>query len=300
MRESPAMNHRLTKSPPAYRPFAAEDVRAAHALSTSINWPHRLEDWQFVADAGIGYVAEDGDQLIGTALAWKFGADRATIGMVIVAPDQQGRGVGRKLMDLLLDALGERAIFLHATPAGKPLYEKLGFHECGWLDQHQGVVSDPPPIVLARDEHLRQAQAGDLPRLIELASSTSGFDRSALMPALLKIADTVVLERQGEIVGFSMFRAFGRGHVIGPVVALDTVDHSRAKALIAHWLTLHKGVPARIDMPAGAGLSEWLVSLGLLQVDKVIKMVRNADASPEIPMGDSSFRAFGIISQALA
>jgi len=239
--ESPAMNNRLFKYPPTYRPFAAKDVRAAHALSTSIKWPHRLEDWQFVADAGVGFVAEEGEQLIGTTHAWKFGADRATIEMVIVGPNQQGRGVGRKLMDLLLDALGGRAVFLHATPAGKPLYEKLGFHECGWLDQHQGVVSDPPAIELMENERLRLAEADDTGKLIHLASSTSGFDRSALLPELMKIADTVVLERQGEILGFSMFRAFGRGHVIGPVVALDTTDLSRAKALIAHWLTLHKG-----------------------------------------------------------
>lgn len=300
MTDAPAMNNPLIKSTLTYRPLNADDVRAAHALSTSIRWPHRLEDWQFIADTGTGFVAEDGGELAGTALAWKFGADRASIGMVIVAPNQQGRGIGRKLMELLLDALKERAVFLHATSAGRPLYEKLGFQACGWLDQHQGVVETPPAVALANGERLRPVNLADLPKLVELASAASGFDRSALLPPLLGIADGVVLEREGEILGFSMFRPFGLTHVIGPVVATDDAGHARAKALIAHWLTLHKGRPVRIDVPGVADLSDWLASLGMLRVDKVIRMVWNASASPVRSGHASQYRAFGIISQAMA
>ncbi|SOE51270.1 Predicted N-acetyltransferase YhbS [Burkholderia sp. OK233] len=300
MSKSPVTKQANVTTPPTYRPFTSADVRAAHALSTSIRWPHRLEDWQFAADAGLGFVAEEGGGLIGTALGWKFGADRATIGMVIVAPEQQGRGIGRNLMNLLLEELGTRAVFLHATPAGQPLYEKLGFRACGWLDQHQGTLPEPPSIAFRQGERLRQVEANDLPKLIELASLTSGFDRSAVMPALLQIADGVVLESEGELLGFSMSRKFGWGHLIGPVVALESSDHGRAKALIAYWLAMYKGLPVRIDVPEVAALTEWLSGLGMTHIDKVVKMVRNAPVCTDDSVHDLPFRAYGIINQAMA
>ncbi|WP_418789334.1 GNAT family N-acetyltransferase [Paraburkholderia pallida] len=299
MSESLIIKQNNHPAQPAYRPFTSTDVRAAYALSTSIRWPHRQEDWQFAADAGLGFVAEESGSLIGTALGWKFGADRATIGMVIVAPEQQGRGIGRKLMDLLLDELGERTTFLYATPAGQPLYEKLGFRACGSLDQHQGAASGPAVVTLAPGERLRKVREADLPRLIELASLTSGLDRSAIMPALLQIADGVVLEREGKVIGFSLFRKFGRGHVIGPVAALESADNARARALIAYWLAAHIGVPVRIDVPAGGALTDWLGGQGIAHVDKVTRMVRNAPAGAVDATRDLPYRAYGIINQAM-
>jgi hypothetical protein len=43
--------------------MAARDLPAAQALSREVNWPHRLEDWQFVHAVGQGLVAYSGDQL---------------------------------------------------------------------------------------------------------------------------------------------------------------------------------------------------------------------------------------------
>ena len=165
---------------PSYRPFTPDDIGAAHALSSELNWPHRADDWRFVADAGTGFVAEDASGVIGTALCWKYGSDTASLGMVIVSPEQQGRGIGRKLMELLLEELGDRTTLLHATPAGKPLYEKLGFREIGTLHQHQGAAFQPPLVSLPPGERLRPLGSNDAPRLIELASRASGLDRSAL------------------------------------------------------------------------------------------------------------------------
>jgi GNAT superfamily N-acetyltransferase len=129
------------KKAPTYRAFESTDIIAAHALSLAVGWPHRAEDWQSMFAAGSGFVAQDDGEVIGTALYWKCGTDRGTLGLVIVSPEAQGRGIGRQLMELVLKALGNRVTFLHATPAGKPLYERLGFEACGTVDQHQGVVS---------------------------------------------------------------------------------------------------------------------------------------------------------------
>jgi ribosomal protein S18 acetylase RimI-like enzyme len=284
---------------PRYRAFNADDIPAAHGLSVAVQWPHRAEDWREMFDAGTGFVAEDAGVVIGTALCWKFGADRGTLGLVIVSPEQQGRGIGRKLMELVLEELGGRITFLHATEAGKPLYEKLGFVECGSIDQHQGPIGDVAAIAPPDGERLRALTRDDLATIVELASRASGFDRSATIPALLESAHTqgIVLERDGAIVGFSLLRRFGRGQVIGPVVATDAI---RAQSLITHWLAQHAGAFVRMDVPAGTGINDWLASAGLKHVSSVVKMVRNAPASEHAGLPDATVRAFGIINQAMA
>ncbi|MGF6543806.1 GNAT family N-acetyltransferase [Paraburkholderia youngii] len=291
---------KIVKKSPGYRRFTSDDIAAAHRLSVAVRWPHRAEDWRFMYDAGCGFVAEDNGTVIGTALCWKFGADRGTLGLVIVSPDEQGRGIGRKLMELVLEELGNRVTFLHATVAGKPLYEKLGFVACGALTQHQGTLGSVSAVAPPPGEHLRAATPADTPRLIEIASRASGLERSATIPSLLEFSQAVVLERDGEVLGFSLFRPFGRGYSIGPVVAQRSADDLRARSLISYWLAQHAGDFVRIDVPGDAGINDWLTSLGLTRVDSVEKMVRNASADAREAAPDPTWRAYGIINQAMA
>ncbi|VVE01618.1 N-acetyltransferase GCN5 [Pandoraea horticolens] len=281
-----------------YRPFTAADVSAGHRLSSAARWPHKPDDWRFLLRQGQGFVALDGDEVVGTALYWQYGESGGSLGMVIVSPDRQGRGIGRELMERMLDALGSRTTVLHATLAGQPLYEKLGFTAIGKIDQHQGTARRPPLMELPPGERLRPLGANDPERLIVLASRASDLDRRRILPALLDIADGIALEHDGELLGFSLFRRFGRGFVIGPVVVSrkggDALAQQRAEVMIAHWLTLHEGRFVRIDTPADSGLTDWLASLGLERVDTVVKMARNG-----VPRSDDEFRQFAIINQAI-
>jgi GNAT superfamily N-acetyltransferase len=278
----------------AYRPFTSDDIPAAHALSGALRWRHRLDDWRFAARTGNGFVAEDASGVIGTALCWEYGNEAASLGMVIVAPERQGHGIGRRLMELLLERAGPRMTLINATPTGLPLCEKLGFRKTGTLNQHQGAAFQPPLVSLPPGERLRPLGVNDMPRLVELASRGSGLDRRTLLPSLLDIASAIALDRDGELIGFALFRRFGDGHVIGPVIAPDSPDSSRAKALISHWLALNAGMFVRIDTPANSGLSDWLDSLGLPLVDSVDTMVRNGP----LP-ANREFRQFALTSQSV-
>ncbi|VXC96531.1 N-acetyltransferase GCN5 [Burkholderia sp. 8Y] len=278
-----------------YRPFSAGDIPAAHGLSLEVKWPHRAEDWRFGLDTGAGFAAEENGRLVGTALYWEYGENGGSLGLVIVAPDWQGRGIGRKLMELLLDALGERVTVLHATPAGEPLYAKLGFERIGELLQHQSADFVVPGVTLPPGERIRAMQAADAVTIADLASRASGLDRAALMSSLSRLARGVVIERGGDVLGFSLMRPFGRGHAIGPVVSLtaDGAHIQRAQALIAHWLAVNDGKFTRIDVPGECGLSAWLDGLGLKRVDTVVRMSRNGT-----PKSDESVMQFAIINQA--
>ncbi|SPS02454.1 GNAT family N-acetyltransferase [Cupriavidus taiwanensis] len=284
------MPSRDNKDSVTYRAMTEQDVPAAYALSQALRWPHRAEDWQFVLRLGTGFVAEEAGTVIGTALCWTQG-QQASLGMIIVSSEHQGKGIGKALMLLVLEVLGDRTTLLIATPAGQPLYEGLGFVATGTIHQHQGTMNTVGPVALAAEERLRPLEPGDIEAVTELASRATGVFRGELLKALIPIAEAVVLERNGEVVGFSVLRRFGRGHVIGPVVASDS---ERAKALIAHWGSACAGSFVRVDVPGTSGLQDWLPQAGLAQVDTAVAMARNG-----VPQADTALQQFALINQAL-
>ncbi|VXC96764.1 N-acetyltransferase GCN5 [Burkholderia sp. 8Y] len=277
-----------------YRAFTPDDLPAALALSGAVRWRHRADDWRFAARIGKGFAAFDGDGLVGTALAFEFGADAATLGMFIVAPSHQRRGIGRALIERLMGTLGSRTLLIHASPEGRPTCESLGFASIGTINQHQGAAFQPPLVSLPPGERLRPIGAKDTPRLVELASRASGLDRASLLPQLLDASSGIALDRDGELLGFALFRRFGDGHVIGPVVAPVSDDERRAKALISYWLALNAGMFVRVDTPVSFGLSHWLEGLGLPQVDDIEQMALNGR-----PRLDDTLRQYALASQAV-
>jgi len=274
-----------------YRRMGEGDLPAAHALSQAVRWPHRLEDWQFVLRLGTGFVAERDGAAVGTALCWAYGSDYGSLGMVIVSPDVQGKGIGRELMTRVLQELGERSTLLYATAAGQPLYERLGFVAVGQVHQHQGTVFQLGTAVPPAGERIRPIGASDGPKLVRLASRALGMPRATVLDALRKVADGVVIDSGGEPAGFAFCRRFGRGYAIGPVVAPDA---ERARALIAHWVGVRAGAFVRIDVHESSGLSPWLADIGLDRVDSAITMVRGQPAH-----ADQGVRQLAIINQAL-
>ncbi|RQX16088.1 hypothetical protein DDE19_16590 [Micromonospora ureilytica] len=80
-------------------------------------------------DGMTGYLAEESDRPIGTALGMRA---TGVIGVfnIGVVPSARGRGVGRTLTETVLRdgiAAGADAAYLHTSPMGRPLYESMGF-----------------------------------------------------------------------------------------------------------------------------------------------------------------------------
>lgn len=277
--------------PLRYRKFASTDVAAAHRLSLEVGWPHRLEDWRFLQRLGTGHVATDNAGVVGTILTWKHDARHASLGMVIVSPERQGRGIGRELMKRALRDVTGRSVMLNATQAGLSLYEKLGFVAVGAIEQHQGIAAPVPARALAPGERLRPIGASDAPVLASLATRAAGMSRARTLKPLLELAKGIVLARGDEVLGFALLRRFGRGYSIGPVVAPDA---ERAKALVGHWVAMHPGKFLRIDIDGASGLASWLEAIGLKSAGRVVTMVKG-----KAPGRDPAARSFAIVSQAL-
>ena len=269
------------------RRLEAADVPAAQALTAGFGWPHRRRDWAMMLSLGEGVTVPNGERLAGTALCWRFGTDWATMGLIGVNAALQGQGIGRQMMGALMGRLDGRSIALHATRAGLPLYGALGFEPTGTTLQYQGPVTQPNLLPLRPGTRLRPAGLPDLPALAALDRAAGGLDRTALLAALLALPGGVVLDGPDGPVGFALTRSFGRGQVVGPVVA---DEEAGARAMIAHLLSQRIGQFVRMDVPKESGLAAWLPELGMEDAGTVIRMVRGRDVRPA--------RMFALASQA--
>lgn len=252
------------------RTFEPSDLPAAHALSSNLQWAHRLEDWQFALSLGQGVVAEYNGKVKGAALSWQWGANYASIGLVIVNPELQGRRIGNCMMEALLNRLTTRDVLLHATVAGRGLYERLGFGATGEIVHFQGVPKTLPVLPKRDGSRLRPLQEGDIETLIALDARGAGMSRGELLRRLFSQQKIVVLDFGGQAVGFAVLHRFGHGHTIGPVVA---PDFDAARLLIANCIRQTNDL-IRIDVDTQSGLPPWLDSLGLPRVGAVTIMVR--------------------------
>jgi GNAT superfamily N-acetyltransferase len=253
------------------RRMTADDITDAQALSQGFQWPFRIEDWRFAFAYAEGVVAMRDGEIVGTALRWLWGPRHATVGHVMVTPRMQGQRLGQHLMHALMATMGDRTVLLHATAEGRGVYERMGFEITGEVRQHQGLASQQQVVAPAEGQRLRPLSRNDADTLIALDTHAGGMPRDAMLRQLLAEAQTVVLARDGEALGFATLRRFGRGYAIGPVVAPDLAS---AKALIAHWCSRYAGKFLRIDVDAASGLPEWLEAQGLPRVGSATTMVR--------------------------
>jgi GNAT superfamily N-acetyltransferase len=287
---SPSPAHSAAKPVPGGAiQLIADHLPQALMLSQALHWPYRAEDWAFAFRLGRGFAIETEGRLVGTALWWPYGADHASAGMIIVATEAQRQGIGARLMTALLADAAGRTIILNSTRDGEALYTRLGFTPYGIVNQHQAVLERAPPIDVSVP--LRAARPDDHTALQALDHRASGMDRAALLEAICAIADMMVVVRDGCITGYACVRRWGRGVVIGPVVARDAAD---AQALIATLGARHVGEFVRIDVTVASGLTPWLESIGLPKVDQVVSMSLGA-----APQADPQATLYALSNQSL-
>jgi GNAT superfamily N-acetyltransferase len=249
-------------------PFARSHLEGALKLSQEMSWPYLLKDWEFALQLGRGFVVTSAGAVVGTALWWPYGDTHASAGMIIVSKAVQGRGYGARLMDALLAAARPRIITLNSTAEGLALYARRGFASIGILHQHHGIPSqrrDMPPL-----GDVRTMVPSDFEAIVGLDHEATGWTRREMLSRLIEVGDGYVLLRDGIPRGYAISRLFGRGHVIGPVVAESPTD---ARALIEAALAPLGSVFVRVDTSTTSQLGEWLEGIGLQQVSDATTMV---------------------------
>ena len=258
-------------------PVSMLDLDAVMALVAAVGWPHRRADIAALIELGRGRLARAGDgRTLGVGLWWPFGDTAARLGLVVVSPDSQGLGVGRRLVERLLTDAAPRSVMLLATSAGRPLYERLGFVEVGAVCQHQGEYSGGGR---QPDPRIRAATTADRPAVLCLDAAAVGFPRPAVLDRLMELGRTFVLVESGRVVGYGIERAFGRGSVVGPVVAATEPD------AIALFDAAARPGFVRVDQdPEAANFGRHLTACGLTPVGEFPAMLRGdwpASSAPQ-------------------
>lgn len=291
---------RLTKTLCPYELRAGEmthaDVPQLHELSVSVVWPHRPEDWELAIRHGRGYVARDEiERLVGSGMWFPLGKTHAAIGMVITSPRLQDHGTGRWLMNLIMEEIGDRGLVLNATRPAYRLYISLGFMPLAPVFQHNGEVKstpDPHQLPALPEAGIRPVEDADLRAVMALDRAAFGLERDSIMFEVLAQSHGTVLERSGAVRGFALCRRFGRGHVIGPVVAANEAE---VLHLIAPIVAGHRGQFLRMDTRAPEGLlRRFLVAHGLVHHDTVTRMALGR----ALPAPEGEARTFGLLNQA--
>jgi GNAT superfamily N-acetyltransferase len=276
------------------RSMEESDLTRLHELTVGVGWPHRPEDLRLLIDIGRGYVAcDDIGRVVGSGMWFPMGEDFATFGMLITSPRMQSRGAGRWLMELLMADAGDRRKFLNATAPGVRLYEQLGFTSMGSAYQRQGDAVDPGPVAPPLGTTLREVSAADLEPICALDHAAMDADRRTLLARLLQVSTGLILERDGVPIGFSLCRTFGRGHVIGPMVA---PDDAAAIALAAPHVRRLAGYFLRIDSAEnGARFAGFLDAVGLAKVETITQMCIG-----QAPRSVPTMRSYAFVNQSLS
>jgi GNAT superfamily N-acetyltransferase len=170
----------------------------------------------------------------------------AYVGLVSVLPSMQRQGVGQAMMAHLLNWLrqgGDPVVALDATPAGAPLYERLGF-----VDDGQTIVfmpDDAPAAPRAR-EYVDPLWAGDIAKLATFDEPIYGAGRAEVFRELLASLPGrafVARDSAGRLTGY----LFAQPKAIGPWSARTPSD---AENLLAAALGLEYEQPPRVLAPS--------------------------------------------------
>ena len=187
----------------------------------------------------VGYMHEN--KLIAGGGVFPFKDRFSTIGMLIVHPHFQGRGIGRILLNHCLEhTLTKQPIALIATKAGEPLYTSCGFQTITTIHRFEKQTIKTYP------SHLQQVQEEDLISLTSLDQIATGVNRSLLYSLLLpRAVHSFKIERNNRIEAFSLCIQKGNILCINPLIAKQEEDAIQLLKMICEcW----NGI-VRIDVP---------------------------------------------------
>ncbi|MBI1984326.1 MAG: GNAT family N-acetyltransferase [Acidobacteria bacterium] len=205
-----------------FRRMTTADIPAGMRLKDIAGWNQTPADWErFLRASPEGcFAAEVEGRVVGTATTIVYEGRFAWIGMVLVDPEQRGRGIGTRLLERTIEYLDEIAVptlKLDATPQGKPIYEKLGFvveYEIErWKLQREPAAQRTSPAAPPRNLH----------RLLRLDREVFGADRSDLLRSLYRDAPeyTLAAEFLGELTAYALGRRGTRADHLGPWISRD-------------------------------------------------------------------------------
>ena len=166
------------------------DMPYGMRLSADEGWNQTEHEWQWLLEEerNVCLMATMEGKTIGTTTAANYQDRIAWIGMVLV--DKQYRGMGistlllRKAFSLLENC---HSLKLDATPAGYPVYKKLGFVDEYLIHRMTRTATTAPPGIDFSLKTPKYAGAGDIDHIVSMDAQIFGVERRFLLRKMAAI-----------------------------------------------------------------------------------------------------------------
>ena len=228
----------------------------------------------FINDPKVfGVVAESEGRVIGSNFLSEWDAIRA-VGPITIDPNLQARGVGRQLMEAVIErgrgAAGLRLVQDSFNSASLSLYASLGFKVKEPLALIEGRVNGDIPAGF----EVRPMKDEDLGAVTELCLRVHGFGRTGELKNLAPALTPFVALREGRVVAYTSAPGFWS---LNHAVAEGEED---MKALLT-GAGAASGGPLSFLLPTRqAGHFRWLLSKGMRVVKTMTLMATGEYREP--------------------
>ncbi|MDD5698400.1 MAG: GNAT family N-acetyltransferase [Victivallaceae bacterium] len=207
------------------RPMHPKDISQLLRLTRHSNWNQLAGDWNFfISEYGDkAFVMVHNGRVIASGTGINYHDEVSWIGMILVDGEFRRMGIATCMMNTLIDSLEREAacIKLDATPAGKTVYDKLGFKDECVLRRMYLPLATVSDVAGPAGISIIPATEADNNAIIEYDASVFEAKREKLMARLLHDGQefSFKAERNGELLGFVTGRR-GFDYVqIGPLEA---------------------------------------------------------------------------------
>jgi len=179
------------------------------------------------------------------------------IGPMAVSPDHQGKGIGRALLEWLIDGLerrGSTTMLLDATEAGEPLYRKFGFREIAHtfeMGRHAGLGITQLPGLGLFDQAAR------------MDCDWFGANRERMLRRLLEDEGAALYHADGGYL-ISQTKVLGPFAALEPGIGAELLDRALAAGAVA----------SRVLAPVENRAAERLLTSRGFQVQREVKHMR--------------------------
>jgi GNAT superfamily N-acetyltransferase len=264
------------------RTLTSDDLPIVLRLKEQAGWnqtPADLARFLHLEPEGC-FLAEWEGVPVGTACGFLFGPV-AWVAMVLVDEAYRGRGIGRELMNRVLDFVdgrGATSVRLDATALGRPLYETLGFTTQFTLTRHHAILPAgrqfaPSPVAGGAIPRVERLPPERLAEVVELDCRVTQTDRGKLIHTLYNQSPDAfhIACREGHIEGYLASRPGSNARQIGPCIA----GVAAGLPLLADACDRAAGQPVFIDIPAThSQATDWVTKLGFSPLRVLLRMCR--------------------------
>lgn len=222
------------------REMAVEDLPGADDLRRLAGWNQTFGDWTRLLrfEPHGCFVATLKGAVVGTVTTTTYGNPLAWIGMMLVQPERRRLGIGTQLMRQALQSLEDKqvkCVKLDATPAGFPLYQRLGFVGEWTLSRHLRPPGANAVSTVSAPGNTRPLRDSDWGAVAEIDAQAFGAGRIELLRGLAQeCRRAVVWPAAGPVLGWGLLRPGANADYLGPVAcAKDEGSVSLVRALLS-------------------------------------------------------------------